>query len=349
VFQLTDNNLELMLLDRLACALHLHNFRATPNAIGWLFLNINLDVFINSMHDGSFFTQLFERTHFPAQRVVLEVIEGTDADGDAELQAAVDYCRALGCLVAIDDFGRRNANFDRVWRLRPDVVKFDRFLIARAARDSDTRRVMANLTSLLHDTGALVLMAGVETQDEALVALEAGVDLVQGFDFAHPAADIPPPDAQLAQFDALWRHARLLPARCLGRPVVDLAALRPKFLAASAAIAAGEALANAARFLFDCSSFARAKLLDGAGSVLEELVGTAPTDRFAPLQFAPGGFYGGRDYVRGALAQLGEPYLGKPHRSVHERTPVSTVALAFNMAGDSDLRILAADFVPRET
>src|SRR3984893_4750283 len=74
-----------------------------------------------------------------------------------------------------------------VWQLQPDIVKLDRGVIEQAARNPRVARTLPRLVSLLHETGALVLVEGVETQHEALLAMECDADFVQGFYFARPA------------------------------------------------------------------------------------------------------------------------------------------------------------------
>lgn len=44
--------------------------------------------------------------------------------------------------------------------------------------------------SLIHETGCLVVIEGVETKDEALIAIDVGADMVQGFYFTLPEAEI---------------------------------------------------------------------------------------------------------------------------------------------------------------
>jgi len=184
-------------LDRLLRALHLANFSGPAFRETWLFLNVAPAVVIHGRSCGPFFREALHAYGIPPQRVVLEVTEGATED-EGTLQSATRYYRDIGCLVAIDDFGAGHSNFDRIWRLRPDIVKLDRSLIAQAARDPAARRGLMGISGLLHETGALVLAEGIETEDEAVVSLQAEVDLFQGFLLGRPhVGDTPQPvDAQ---------------------------------------------------------------------------------------------------------------------------------------------------------
>lgn len=56
---------------------------------------------------------------------MLGVLE-SHVDDLQHLQEAIDAYRSRGFRVAIDDFGCQHSNFDRLWRLTPDIVKLAR-------------------------------------------------------------------------------------------------------------------------------------------------------------------------------------------------------------------------------
>ena len=48
-----------------------------------------------------------------------------------------------GVRLALDDFGAGHSNFDRVWRIRPEIVKLDRSLVQRALKSQRVARMLA--------------------------------------------------------------------------------------------------------------------------------------------------------------------------------------------------------------
>src|SRR5262245_63098821 len=115
----------------------------------------------------------------------------------------MEYYRELGCVIVLDDFGAGHSNFDRIWRLHPDVVKIDREMTRRVTVEPLARRMFNGIVSVLHEAGALVCVEGIETEDEALVATDANADLLQGRFFASPVHELPAEDACRDMFTSL--------------------------------------------------------------------------------------------------------------------------------------------------
>lgn len=202
VFERAHHENQAMELDWLCRGLHLRNFANVERNGQWLFLNAYPEAAIEDPHHPEVFESLMHYYGVPAENVVIEILE-TGVSDEAKLADAVALYRALGCRIAIDDFGIGYSNFDRLWRLKPDFVKIDRSVNATAVRDAHARRVLVNTINLIHECGARVIVEGIETRDEALLALEAGTDFVQGYYFARPGKAAVPEGLCSAMFRSL--------------------------------------------------------------------------------------------------------------------------------------------------
>jgi EAL domain-containing protein (putative c-di-GMP-specific phosphodiesterase class I) len=100
--------------------------------------------------------------------------------------AMADALREHGFLVVLDDVGAGHSNLDRIPLFRPDVIKVDRSLISGVRDDFYKQETLKSLVNLSRRIGALVVAEGIETDAEAIVALELGVDLLQGFFLSRP-------------------------------------------------------------------------------------------------------------------------------------------------------------------
>ncbi|BAV47222.1 EAL domain-containing protein [Mesorhizobium loti] len=117
--------------------------------------------------------------------LVCEITE--QAADDALLARLVREMRRDGIRIAIDDFGTGHSTVERVSLLQPDIVKIDGGWFGEFCRHAAAERFFRPLVSSLHDRGARVLVEGIEQPVHLRVALDGGVDLLQGFLLARPA------------------------------------------------------------------------------------------------------------------------------------------------------------------
>ena len=119
--------------------------------------------------------------------VAVEFLEAR-LDDVARFAALASALRARGFLVVLDDVGAGHSNLDRIPLFRPDVIKIDRSLITGVDADYYKQETLKSLVGLSRRIGALVVAEGIETEGEAIAALELGVDLLQGFYLSRPQA-----------------------------------------------------------------------------------------------------------------------------------------------------------------
>jgi EAL domain-containing protein (putative c-di-GMP-specific phosphodiesterase class I) len=340
-----DTFSELLQRDRKARLVHLANFLRQAPDDQWLFLNVHPDVFALGMANpaDAFLRRMREHFGFEPRRIVIEVTEESTKHA-AQFDAAMANARAAGCLIAIDDFGAGHSNFDRVWRWRPEIVKLDRSLVARAALDGSARRIVVQMVSLLHECGALVLMEGVETPAEAVVALEADVDLVQGYLFGRPQPDLAPPtlvshalEHAWGDFEQGWHDDKL---RYRERTETYLRGVEH----ASALLTGGSSLQDASASFLTLPDADVCYLLGADGrQVGQHAWARAPRDRarsFKPLEDSEGARWGRRPYFRRAVDAVGKVQITRPYRTLHGGNLCVTVSVAFHRTNDDGMREL---------
>lgn len=187
---------DLALLDWICRALHLRKFATIDRGDRRLFLNIHPEVAVRDSRSVREFADLVRYYGLSFTRLTVEILEAPCPD-ESQLRAAALAYREMGAGIAMDDFGKGRSNFDRIVSLRPDLVKIDRSILTRAVGESRSRRVLPSIVELLHEAGAQVAIEGIESADEALVAIESGADHLQGFHLAAPSATLP--DERLTQ------------------------------------------------------------------------------------------------------------------------------------------------------
>jgi EAL domain-containing protein (putative c-di-GMP-specific phosphodiesterase class I) len=124
-----------------------------------------------------------------AHRTVLEITERIGLDEVAG-PSRVAMLRKLGYRIAVDDLGAGYAALGALATLEPEVVKLDMSLIRDIDRQPTKRRVVGAIATLCRELGSNVVAEGVETQAEAAVVIELGIQLVQGYLYARPTREI---------------------------------------------------------------------------------------------------------------------------------------------------------------
>ncbi|MER8747759.1 EAL domain-containing protein [Mesorhizobium sp. M1050] len=177
-----------LFVETMCRALHLRNF--SNIGVDGLDLFFNYNPLIND-HPGRALAEIRLMTRHlnefglaPAM-LVCEITE--QAADDTLLARLAREMRRDGIRIAIDDFGTGHSTEERVNLLKPDIVKIDGIWFAEFCRHAAAERFFRPLVSSLHDRGAKVLVEGIEQPTHLRVALEGGVDLLQGFFLARPA------------------------------------------------------------------------------------------------------------------------------------------------------------------
>jgi len=347
LFELPVSDTESLLLDRLCRYLHVRNYSGIHDQLNWLFLNVSPRVITSGSQSDSFFGNLLAKAQLPPHRIVIEIVEQPTDDAD-RLRETVAYYRKLGCLTAIDDFGAGHSNFERIWNLSPDIVKLDRKLLTRATEDHKARQILNGIVSLLHQSGCLVLLEGVETSDQAMIAIDAGVDFVQGFYFCRPTTDLSQLCNASTDFDLLLQEykARHQITRSPTSQLVDF--FWKDFQTVTASLQTSTTMSQACGALLQHATVSRCYLANENGLQIEETMisdtGTRSLDpRFKPLESTSKADWYRQQYLRQALAQPGKLHVTAPYLCVTGAYMCVTLSFCFTHNGEQ--RVLCCDIL----
>lgn len=336
-----------MVLDCISHQLHLDNFKQYATGDRWIFLNMTPEVFLQTRHakTGNTFSDTLSTRGINPNNVVIELLE-RDVRDSAEFEGAVAYFRELGCLIALDDFGAGSSNFDRVCSLRPKIVKLDRSLIADVTRKSRVRRILPQLISLLHEAGAMVLVEGIESKEEAYIALEANADLAQGYLFGHPEPFCTEHEEVQDSLQLIWQvfdqHGAVdtVRQRQIMAPYID--AVRN----ASVLLAADRPIEEACAAFLALSETSICYLLDAGGrqigvNLRGNGIAAFPDPRLEPLRDTHRARWSRCPYFRRAIEHFGKVQITRPYLSISSGSLCVTVSVGF-LAGDEQ-RVICGD------
>lgn len=128
--------------------------------------------------------------------VVIEVTEHDLVSGGAVVEETLAELRVRGALIAVDDVGAGHAGLAQLMRLRPDLIKLDRSLIAGLDLDPGKVALVESFVRFARRVGAAVCAEGIEREEELILLAELDVTYGQGFALGRPSAPwITPPAA----------------------------------------------------------------------------------------------------------------------------------------------------------
>ena len=120
-------------------------------------------------------------------KLVVEITEEEEMN-ERELERKRNVPGVPG-VFALDDYGSGYSNGNSLLTVAPKYVKVDIAIIRGIDTDADKQQFLRALINYAHPRGVQVLAEGVETLSELRKVLEMGVDLLQGYCLAPPAAE----------------------------------------------------------------------------------------------------------------------------------------------------------------
>jgi diguanylate cyclase (GGDEF)-like protein len=155
---------------------------------GWdeVKLFLNLDTRLVGLADAPVQTP----PEFPGLTVVHELSERKEPPRGVDMEVVVEAYRCAGTGLALDDFGVGTSGLQRLYEVRPDYVKIDRFFIAGIHRDLRKRAIVRSLVTYAHTLGIQIVAEGIESEAEFYACRDLGCDFAQGYLLGRPALSL---------------------------------------------------------------------------------------------------------------------------------------------------------------
>lgn len=120
-------------------------------------------------------------------KITFELLESIFLDDcDTIVDRNLANIREMGIDIDIDDFGTGHASIVGLLNLQPKRVKIDRQFVASIATSDDQRRLTKSMIDMGKTLNIEVLAEGVETEEQAQILRDLGVDALQGYLYAKP-------------------------------------------------------------------------------------------------------------------------------------------------------------------
>ena len=161
-------------------------------------LNLAVNVSAQQFRQPDFVTQVVEllaRTGVDARKLKLELTESMLVHNMEETIAKMSALRALGVVIALDDFGIGYSSLSYLKRLPLDQLKIDKSFVRDVLTDPTDAAIVLTIVALARSLGLSVVAEGVETEPQREFLASHGCGAYQGYLHSRPLP--------LEQFEAL--------------------------------------------------------------------------------------------------------------------------------------------------
>ena len=135
---------------------------------------------------------VLKETGLPPHRLEVEVTESALVEDLESTRHAIQTLRNAGVRIVIDDFGTGYSSLYHLYELRFDKLKIDKRFIQELVTTGENAVFIRAMVGLSRGLNLGVTAEGVETETQAAMALQHGVDQAQGYLFgkAVPAEQV---------------------------------------------------------------------------------------------------------------------------------------------------------------
>jgi len=153
---------------------------------------VSVNLTIENIENDGFARWLIEnlRLYDVMELITLEIVESENISDYERVITFMNRVQALGCKVAIDDFGSGYSNFVYLRKLSPDYIKIDGSLIKNIDTDANAETIVRSVNHFVHSLGMKTVAEFVHSQPVFEKLLDLGIDYFQGYHLSPPL----PPD-----------------------------------------------------------------------------------------------------------------------------------------------------------
>ena len=119
-------------------------------------------------------------------QIVIEVTECEAKHNEVIFEKNLANLKKHGFQIAIDDYGVGLSNIESLNSINPDFVKLDISLIQKATTSKANAIKFYRLVDLIRNRGHKVVIEGIETKEQLLIAKKTRAELAQGYLYHHP-------------------------------------------------------------------------------------------------------------------------------------------------------------------
>ena len=129
-----------------------------------------------------------KKSGLPPQALCFEVTERFASSGSISVAESMRRLEALGCELALDDFGGHGTSYGYLRAVPAHYFKIDRALVGAAPSDRIARATISAIVRMAEDLGVQTVAEAVELDSELEAMRMLGVTYAQGYLLGRPHA-----------------------------------------------------------------------------------------------------------------------------------------------------------------
>lgn len=134
-----------------------------------------------------FLEQKIERFAIDPSRVTFEVLETvTLGEQHRVILEQLRALKALGFMIAVDDFGIENSSLARLLEIDFDFIKLDGVFIRNLDKNPKEVKILRAIVNMAKSLNIKTIAEFVESETICDIVRECGVDMAQGYHIGHP-------------------------------------------------------------------------------------------------------------------------------------------------------------------
>lgn len=130
--------------------------------------------------------ELVRRYDVPLTYLELEITESVLEGDDVSIIPILNQVKAMGFIIAMDDFGSGFSSLNTLVDFPVDVLKIDKEFLKASDHSVKSKKIIRSVVNMARDLDMSVVCEGVETSSQFQFLREAGCNVVQGYYFSKP-------------------------------------------------------------------------------------------------------------------------------------------------------------------
>jgi len=121
------------------------------------------------------------------EKICIELVETGEIEDVTALVDNLNILKSIGVKIALDDFGKGHATYEKLFNLPIDIVKIDGSLVHFCDQDLMKQLIIENVCKISSMRNIKVVAECVETPEEREILEQLHIDYLQGYLIHKPA------------------------------------------------------------------------------------------------------------------------------------------------------------------